>query len=103
MAAEQAPAGLALEPSERRAGLVLAVIAAVAFIAIGTSWAVLGVAFAVAMLTASLRSTRPVTALTALLVAFGPWSFFFVFGAVYIAFGFLLLMRARRASTKPEA
>ena len=75
-----------------------------AFVAIGTSWAVVGVAFALAMAAAALRSTRPITAITALLVAFGPWGSFFVFGAVYLGFGFWLLMRARRASaTKPEA
>lgn len=99
MAAQQAPR-VVLEPAERRAGLFLAALAAIAFVAIGViderAWAFLGVLLAAAFAAVVVRGNRPATALTSFIMAFGPWGAFFVFGAFYLGFGLWLLMRARR-------
>ena len=101
MAAQQAPRVI-LEPAERRAGLVLAALAALGFVVIGIvdtgPWAFVGLIIAAAFGLVVTRGNRPAAALTSFFVAFGPWGAFLVFGAIYLGFGLWLLLRARRAA-----
>ena len=104
MAAEPTARGVALDPTERRVGLALAGLAAVAFVVIALADGaparlVLGIPAAIVLGVAVERWGRKVAAAISVIVAVGPWwGFFLIFGSLYLAFAFWLLMRGRRAS-----
>lgn len=94
-----------MRPEEQRIGYGLAAAAVVLFVAIWTPWNggdhmlgfVLASAFAAALALLTRKGHRLWTAFASFLVGvFGPWGFAYIFGAIYLAFGFWLGWRAHR-------
>lgn len=93
---EQRQHQLRATQGERVVAVVLAVYAAIAFIAIGSSVAILGVALAVGLVATAVVGNRAAMALVSFLTVFGPWSAFFVLATPHIAFAAYLVWRAKR-------
>lgn len=95
-----------LTDGERRAGLVLAVVAGLAFFALSGGRALflgVGLTMAGALGFAAHRRSRIGTAFAAMATTFGPWSFAAVFGAPYAIYAFWILSRgSRRRSPGPS-
>ena len=57
----------------------------------------IGLTLAVILAIAASRRHRVGTAVASFATAFGPWGFAYIFGGIYIVFGFLLIRTGRAA------
>lgn len=93
-----------LTDGERRAGLVLGIVAGVAFVALSGGRALflaIGLTMAGALTYAAWRGSRLGAAFAAFATTFGPWSFAAVFGAPYAIYAFWVLAKGRRLMEPP--
>lgn len=91
--------GPALTDGERRAGLVLGVVAGAAFVTLSGGRPLflgVGLVMAGALVLASGRRSRIGAAFAAFATTFGPWSFAAVFGAPYAIYAFWILSRGTK-------
>ena len=91
-----------LTDGERRAGLVLGVVAIAAFVALSGGRAIflaVGLTMGIGLTAAAATRNRVATAFLAFVTTFGPWGFAAVFGLPYAGFALWLLARASKVTS----